>query len=177
MPPDVGVRHLRNPPQMAGVGQSTSRIASHSPYDSHAGQNPSRTAEGQATSPRYEAISTTYPKPHDRPLPSNDQALMQLPADLGVSFFAHSPEDSPLVQQKEPRLTSVRIDRGVLPSERHVRHLLHHFATYTSAAFPIFHTPSLQGWVDQVCFKGEPVESEVTCAVLRTCIIQLQLTS
>jgi hypothetical protein len=75
--------------------------------------------------------------------------------------------DSPLVEQKEPTLALVRIDRGVLPSERNVRHLLQHFVTYTSAAFPIFHTPSLHTWVEQVCFKGEPVESEVACAVLR----------
>lgn len=168
MTPDVRVAQQHGPLQSSGAGRSTSRIASRPPFRSQPGQNSSQIADGQITSPRYEAISTTYPKPHDRPLPSNDQALLQLPADLGVSFFAHSPNDSPLVQQKEPRLALVRIDRGVLPSERHVRHLLHHFATYTSAAFPIFHTPSLQDWVDQVCFKGEPVESEVACAVLRT---------
>jgi hypothetical protein len=125
-------------------------------------------ANERTTSPRYEAVSTTYPKPHDRPLPSNDQALLHLPSDLGVSFFEPGANNSPVAHQSQPRLSLVRIDRSILPSERHVRQLIRHFETYTSAAFPIFHIPSLYEWVDQVCFKGEPVESEIACAVLRT---------
>lgn len=45
---------------------------------------PTTTLDSDGPSPRYEAISTTYPKPHDRPLPSNDQILLDLPTDLGV---------------------------------------------------------------------------------------------
>jgi hypothetical protein len=92
---------------------------------------------------------------------------LHLPSDLGVSFFDRNSIDSPRNQQAQPRLSLVRIDRDVLPNERHVRYLLHQFETYTSAAFPIFHMPSLHGWVEEVCFKGEPVESEVACSVLR----------
>lgn len=148
-------------------GSITSPIASQFHLETPMAQHLPAISNDQTTSPRYEALSTTYPKPHDRPLPSNDQALLHLPSDLGVSFFAHNPTGSPLAQQAQPRMSLVRIDRSILPVERHVRRLLHHFETYTSAAFPIFHIPSLQEWVDQVCFRGEPVESEVACAVLR----------
>jgi hypothetical protein len=123
------------------------------------------TFDAEQPSPRYEAISTTYPKPHDRPLPSNDQVLLHLPSDLGVaSFFDHSHT------QRDPRTTRidhlVKIDRSVVPSAQHINSLLHHFEHDISAAFPIFHLPTLKSWVDTVCFKGEPVESEVACAVL-----------
>jgi len=135
------------------------------PLTSHTYSRSVPAIEPEQPSPRYEAISTTYPKPHDRPLPSNDQVLLHLPSDLGVtSFFDHS------LAQKDPRTTRVtslvKVDRSVLPSADHINHLLYHFETDISAAFPIFHMPTLKAWVDAVCDKGVPVESEVACAVL-----------
>lgn len=171
--PEVSLRHSHPRGFSPGMGMGTSignasPVTSHSPAVDAATRHIIPASEAETVSPRYEAISTTYPKPHDRPLPSNDQALLHLPSDLGVSFFERNPPSSPQSQQARPQLPLVRIDRSVLPSERHVRHLIHHFEVYTSAAFPIFHIPSLHEWVDQVCFKGEPVESEVACSVIRT---------
>lgn len=170
-PPDIDVENRLAATTVRADRSSALLSASQSPTGDPTTRGAWPADDGHVVLPRYEAISTTYPKPHDRPLPSNDQALLHLPSDLGVSFFSQSPNDSSLARQLQSGLSLVRIDQAVLPSERHVRHLLHHFETYTSAAFPIFHIPSLHEWIDQVCIKGEPVESEVACAVLRTQII------
>ncbi|KAE8537650.1 hypothetical protein D1P53_005706 [Cryptococcus gattii VGV] len=116
-------------------------------------------------SPRYEAISTTYPKPHDRPLPSNDQVLLHLPTDLGVVSILE--QNSSTQKPLSSRITSlVCINRDILPSTENVWFLIDHFEDFISAAFPIFHIPTLRLWVDNVCFTGEPVEAEIACSVL-----------
>lgn len=121
--------------------------------------------DGDIVSPRYEAIQTTYPKPHDRPLPSNDQVLLDLPSDLQVTFFDRNSNQPPPLSTRNNCL--VRIDPTVLPARQHVNLLISHYENYTAAAFPIFHTTTLQDWVQKVCFKAEPVEPEIACAVLR----------
>ncbi|KJE05887.1 hypothetical protein I311_00023 [Cryptococcus gattii NT-10] len=133
--------------------------------------SPSATAAHPATldsdepSSRYEAISTTYPKPHDRPLPSNDQVLLHLPTDLGVVSILE--QNSSTQKPLSSRITSlVCINRDILPPTENVWFLIDHFEDFISAAFPIFHIPTLRLWVDNVCFKGEPVEAEIACSVL-----------
>ena len=123
-------------------------------------------------SPRYEAISTTYPKPHDRPLPSNDQVLLHLSSDLdlgGVSLSGLPTSSAPPRSATHHANRPVTIDRSILPSAQEVTTLFQHFQGYTSAAFPIFYMPDLRAWTEDVCFKGVPVEAEVACAVLREC--------
>ncbi|OWZ74365.1 hypothetical protein J008_00034 [Cryptococcus neoformans] len=123
------------------------------------------TLDSDGPSPRYEAISTTYPKPHDRPLPSNDQVLLDLPTDLGVVSILEQSSSTQIPLSS--RITSlVRINRDILPPAENVWFLIGHFEDFISAAFPIFHIPTLRVWVDNVCFKGEPVEAEIACSVL-----------
>jgi hypothetical protein len=72
MPPDPSMGQRLNTPQTVVPGQLTgvpryqtaSPLVSQSPLSNLAALP--QPADGLTTSPRYEALSTTYPKPHDR---------------------------------------------------------------------------------------------------------------
>lgn len=122
-------------------------------------------AELDNPSPRYEAILTTYPKPHDRPLPSNDQALFHLPTDLEVGSLLE--QNSALKAPLSNTASLVIIDKSILPSPPDIEDLYHHFQFHTSAAYPIFHLPTFRQWLEDVCFDAKATEAEIVCAVLR----------
>jgi hypothetical protein len=112
-----------------------------------------------------DSITSGYPKPHNRPLPSNNQLLFHLPVGFDVASIVR---DSPgQTNQPSGRNNAlVTIDKSRLPDEDLIHQLLDHFIGYTAAAFPIFHIPTLRRWAHQVCFEDVAVDAEEACAVI-----------
>lgn len=112
-----------------------------------------------------DSITSGYPKPHNRPLPSNNQLLFHLPAGFDVaSIVRDSPGQGLSMSRRNSAL--VTIDKTRLPVEDLIHQLLEHFISYTAAAFPIFHIPTLRRWAHQVCFEDVAVDAEEACAVI-----------
>ena len=123
-----------------------------------------RTPRDIETDSPEQRIAYGYIKPHDRPLPSADQLLHQI-----SSGFDTIVQTAPINHIPAPigSDTLVHIDKASLPPEDQIVQLVQHFETYNSAAFPIFHIPTFNRWVEDSCFKGIAIEAEEACAVLR----------